>query len=110
MTTYSDAKMQEGKIMTILEMDNYMSNYDNDSLFGCGEGFKSLLNLLKTGISNFSYEGDSSESEVENYYYNGFCVEFELTNLEKNENAELGDDYFYAVRNIEIRITSVFEH
>ena len=105
-TSFDEAKRAEGQLMTLLEMDNHMSSYDNDSLFGCGDGREAIECLMQSGAAQFSYAGQS-----ENDGSAGFCVEFQLFDcIVPDPNYELPDEYFYIVKGIKVVINRVSEH
>lgn len=84
--------------LSLLDLDNEFSTRDNLSLFGCGEGSEAIERLFNEGVSDFSYEWDDTD--------NGICVEFKLA-----EESEKPDSLDYDdIKDIEIIITSIYEH
>lgn len=84
--------------MSLLDFDNEFSTSDNISLFGCGEGRESIEELFKNGKSDFSYEWDDTD--------NGICVKFKLVDKDEKPDSLGYDD----VKDIEVVITSIYEH
>ena len=93
---FKDAKKLIGTECTLLEMDNFFSLSDNNSLFNGDEGSDAIEELIREKKSNFSYVcGDASD---------GYCVEFELVK-------EDADSIIYgSYANTVVRITDVWEH
>ena len=88
----------EKQKMSLLDLDNEFSTSDNLSLFGCGEGRECIEELFKNGKSDFSYEYEGT--------FDGICVKFKL-----DDESEKPDSMDYEdVKNVEIIITSIYEH
>lgn len=95
---FRDAKKRIGTECTLLEMDNFFSPFDNNSLFNGDEGRDAIEELIREKKSNFSYVCDYDAG-------NGYCVEFELV----KENAD-SISIYGSYANTVIRITDVWEH
>lgn len=95
---FKDAKKQIGTECTLLEMDNFFSPFDNNSLFNGDEGRDAINELIREKKSNFSYVCEYEDTG------DGYCVEFEL--IKKDADSVIYGSY----ENTVIRITNVWEH
>ena len=84
--------------LSLLDLDNEFSTRDNLSLFGCGEGSEAIEQLFNEGESDFSYEWGNTDC--------GICVEFKLADESEKPDSLDYDD----VKDIEVIITSIYEH
>lgn len=93
---FKDAKKLIGTECTLLEMDNFFSPFDNNSVFNGDEGEDAIEELIREKKSNFSYKCEDLDD--------GYCVEFEL--IKEDADSIIYGSYAGTV----VKITDVWEH
>lgn len=93
---FKDAKKLIGTECTLLEMDNFFSPFDNNSVFNGDEGSDAIEELIREKKSNFSYKCEDLDD--------GYCVEFEL--IKEDADSIIYGSYAGTV----VKITDVWEH